>query len=503
MRFLRSARRTGLLLTSAVVVTLLATASPAPAQADRELADLEARRSELNDQLAVLDSQIAASRSEISDLALRKQVSSARIELVADNYESTAHAWREPATTRIQIAIIGFTNGDPRQSALIDEVLALQGSDEGARARELYTAAIEDAQSRLELIEELLRGISDELRQARGALTAVELLQVEANEQLNEFEARRADIADEIATASSRITYLKSLQTTAVLTGVRVEQLVNRPALAVKIDNVGPARPQSGIALADLVFVEEVEGGLTRLAAVFHSQTPSEVGPVRSMRTSDFDLLAQLSSPLFANSGGNRTARRLLAESSLVDIGAASHGNLYFRTSRAAPHNLYTNPGNLWSVAQTGGYATGTPSPIIGFRSATEPAPGTVSDSAGVDVRYGQTSVSYQWNGSGWERSQDRSATKDASGTRIAPATVIVQFINYTTSEADSRSPEAVTIGQGTAWIFTNGQVSEGTWSRGSASETTSYFASDGSPMKVIPGQIWVELPRPGQASLR
>ena len=488
---------------TALVGMLLATASPAPAQTDRELANLETRRAELNQQLTELDDQLAATRDEISLLATRKQVAATRIELLADDYEATVDAWQEPAGTRVQIALIGFTNGDPRQSALIDEVLALQGSDQGARARELYTAAIEDAQQRLEAVEVLLRELADQLGTARTGLASVQQLQAEAGEQLAQLERDRSELADEIDSISQRITYLRSLRTTAVLTGLPVEQVVNRPALAIKIDNVRPARPQSGLTQADIVFVEEVEGGLTRLAAVFHSLTPNEVGPVRSMRTSDFDLLAQLNSPLFANSGGNRTARRLLGESSLVDVGAATHGNLYYRTSRAAPHNLYTNPGNLWSVAQTEGYASGTPSALIGFRSESDTPAGEASPVNGVDINYGQTSVNYQWNGSGWERSQDRSATMDANGSRIAPTTVIVQFIDYTTSAADSRSPEAVTVGQGSAWFFNSGTVSQGTWRRGSTAETTSYFASDGSPMMVTPGQIWIELPRSGGAALR
>ena len=63
------------------------------------------------------------------------------------------------------------------------------------------------------------------------------------------------------------------------------------PILAVKIDDTAPAHPQAGLEDADIVYIEQVEGGLTRLAAIFSSKIPEVIGPVRSARISDIEIL--------------------------------------------------------------------------------------------------------------------------------------------------------------------------------------------------------------------
>ena len=111
--------------------------------------------------------------------------------------------------------------------------------------------------------------------------------------------------------------------------------------------------------------------------------------------------------------------------------------------------------------------------------------------------------MNYTWNGSGWARTQDGSPTVDTAGVRTAPETVIVRFTPYGTSPADAASPEAITVGSGTAWIFTEGQLIEGSWSKANAQAVTRYFDSEGTPVEILPGRVWVEIPTPGSASLR
>ena len=120
-----------------------------------------------------------------------------------------------------------------------------------------------------------------------------------------------------------------------------------RPALIVKIDNVQDARPQAGITKADVVFEEEVEGGLTRLAAVFQSADGDPVGPVRSTRTSDIDIVSLLNHPLYAFSGGNRRFVTEIDASGMVDVGYSARPGDYYTSRGAAPHNLYTRTSAL------------------------------------------------------------------------------------------------------------------------------------------------------------
>ena len=123
----------------------------------------------------------------------------------------------------------------------------------------------------------------------------------------------------------------------------------------MKIDNAtGARRNHSGLAVADIVFEEIVEGSITRFAAVFHSQGSDVVGPIRSGRSQDVDLLTSFVEPLFAWSGGNAGVTRLIAESPLTDLNAVRGGKGYYRGSGTQPHNLYNSTDALWAQTPEG-----------------------------------------------------------------------------------------------------------------------------------------------------
>ncbi len=502
METLRTSRFIPVLI-AAVAAASLAAGAPASGQTSPgELGDLERRRDEITIELGRLDAELGALDDDLARVDEEIDVRRAAIELVADDFERAVDARREPEHTRVTVALVGFTSGDPRSNALLDEVRVLQGDDEPSRRRELYEAVIVDAEQRLEESDEQLRGLADEMANTREMLRSVEAERADIESLHGETGAHRVELAIELDETERRIALLISLQGKTLLTGEVTFDVVDRPVLAVKIDNVVTARPQAGINEADMIIVEEVEGGLTRLAAVFHSTTPSEVGPVRSMRTGDFDLLAQFNSPLFATSGGNRGAREALRNSTLVDIGAATHGSLYYRTGRPAPHNLFTNPANLWSVGSGEDYATGSPPPVLRFREPGDPIPGEPTPANGVTIDYGQTTIEYEWDGSGWARSQDGSPTVDTAGVRATPTTVIVQFTKYVPSLADLKSPEAVTIGDGDAWIFTEGQIVRANWRRNELEDVFEYVDHNGNFITVLPGKSWIELPRVDRATV-
>jgi hypothetical protein len=282
------------------------------------------------------------------------------------------------------------------------------------------------------------------------------------------------------------------------------------PAVTVKMDNSPEARPQSGINAADVVYEMKVEG-ITRFALVFHSQLPEGVGPVRSARSSDIDLVADLSRPLFAWSGGNPgvTGEVLQAEregvltNASVDVAEADY---YRAQDRKAPHNLYVNlPGLVASRTPEG---QGAPAPIFTYRTASSPATVGASEASGVQVDFGLgTKIEYAWDPevSGWRRFQvdqrhprPESATLDADGVQVAPANVIVQMIDYGVSPSDSRSPKALTVGEGEALIFTDGQVIPARWVRPTREVPTQYLDFYGQPIPLTPGRTWVELAQKG-----
>ncbi|MFT5200851.1 MAG: hypothetical protein ACI9C1_000216 [Candidatus Aldehydirespiratoraceae bacterium] len=492
-------------LLGAIAICLLAAlvAAPATAQVNPgELASLERQRDELTIAVGEVDAELEQLSLEIAALAAQIVDDGVVVELIADSIEWTVFTRQEPANTRVEIAIVGFTQGDPRSNALLDEVRTLEGDDEPSRRRALYESVIDDTEGRLEIIDAQLQELAGELDVARDELSTRNEALLTVEEDHREAGARRSELADQLSDMLQRIEALRALEARAVLTGQSTFDDPTRPALAVKIDNVPAARPQAGINQADIVFVEEVEGGLTRLAAVFHSEGAEAVGPVRSMRTGDFDLLAQLNGPLFANSGGNRGSRAQLKNSSLVDVSVNVFSSSYYRDSgRRAPHNLITNAFNLWSLGRNLEGAA-TPSPFFQFRTASQPLPSGAQSINGVSIDYGSTRVEYSWNGSGWDRTQDGQPTVDADGVRVAPTTVVVQFTDYIPSSADARSPEAVTIADGTAWVLTAGQLVPVAWNREALAEQTKYrIPGSGNEVAILPGKIWIELPRPGEAS--
>jgi hypothetical protein len=112
--------------------------------------------------------------------------------------------------------------------------------------------------------------------------------------------------------------------------------------LVVKIDDTVSARPQIGIDRADVVYIEQVEGGLTRLAAVFSSEIPTLIGPIRSARISDIEILAQYGRVVFAYSGAQSKMLPVISAANLNDYGAQRQSpTIYTRDeSRTSPTNM-------------------------------------------------------------------------------------------------------------------------------------------------------------------
>ncbi len=470
-------------------------------QTQTDLERLEARSAELQTLIADTEIAIDELETERSVRLVDIDTFSAAIEGTADALERLAAARVEPARTRIALAVERFVNGDPATDAFARELQQLDRDDGPLQQQQVLGSVVDAANAEVARIDDEINSLADtvpELRtgrtEAADRVTAIDAALLELRFVLDEARG-------ELAAVEEDLDWYRRADSRSVLTGRDLTAGNERPALVVKIDNVSRARPQAGINDADIVFVELVEGGSTRYAAVFHSEDPTVIGPVRSMRTTDINLLRMLNRPLFANSGGNQGTTRAVNASDLVNIGhATGAGGAYYRNnSRPAPHNLFTSTDALRRSSSAGG----APPQIFTIRRPDTSLPNAARSSQGVDVAYRSTSVSYRWNGSGWERSQDGRGTVDTAGVRTAPETVVVQFTEYGTSAADVNSPEAIAVGGGVAWIFTEGVVIEGRWDKPSATSVTVYTDANGAPVELLPGRVWVELPRPGGATLR
>ena len=274
------------------------------------------------------------------------------------------------------------------------------------------------------------------------------------------------------------------------------------PVLAVKIDNIKEARPSTGLRSADIIYVLPVEGGLSRLMAVFSSRFPPVIGPVRSAREDDLELLRQFGRPAFAYSGATPHLLPFVHRAPIVDLyaGLGNVASAYFRNSkRVAPHNLYARSAALLADAHGASKARD-----IGFRFGPQPSGGQAT--ASYSVSYPAASFTFRWSASAgrWLVWMDGAPTLATEGGQLGGSTVIIQYTQITTSrflEAGSRPPYAVSIGSGRAVVLRNGQEFTVRWSRPSADGGTTYTLPDGRRMLFAPGQVWVVLaaaPKPG-----
>ncbi len=295
----------------------------------------------------------------------------------------------------------------------------------------------------------------------------------------------------------------------APLTGQRQVDpaAARRPALAVKVDNSAPARPQQGVPLADIVIEKIIEGDTTRLIALYQSRMPGHVGPVRSARTTDVHLLPQFGTTILAFSGANDGVIKVVEDHpAIVDLGPGLAGHAYERDqSRPMPHNLFVATGDLWDMAPAG---LPSPDPIFSFGVDRRPDPPSARPASGVDISWGPgpgaSPVTWRWNPELrlYLRTQGGQPHTDVSGSRLTAQNVVVLLTPYGQSPADTRSPEALTVGSGDALVFTNGAVVPGRWERPREDVPAALTDTDGATIELTPGQTWMQLPRPGGATV-
>lgn len=266
---------------------------------------------------------------------------------------------------------------------------------------------------------------------------------------------------------------------------------VGAPVLVAKIDNSPQARPPVGLGAADLVYVEPVEGGLSRLAAVFSTHKPPVLGPIRSARETDLTLLTQFGHPALASSGAAPELVPSIDRASLQNASANRLPAAYYRDdSRDAPHNLFARSDQLpvgsgWPMASQLHFG---PTPAGGQTSAHQ------------EVRYQDTVISFDWSPSDhrWLVSMDGAPYTAAGTGRLGASTLVLQTVQVHNSSfsdiAGSISPLAQTTGNGQALVLRDGQAFPASWSRPSPEAGTTYTTPTGASIPFAPGQVWTVL---------
>lgn len=273
----------------------------------------------------------------------------------------------------------------------------------------------------------------------------------------------------------------------------------NGPVLVVKVDDTNMAHPQIGVEDADVVYIEQVEGGLTRLAAVFSSKIPVEIGPVRSARISDIEILSQYGRVAFAYSGAQKKLLPVIAEANLQNLGAQTQSSLIYTrdSTRVSPYSLVLRADLLMAKIVEKQYDV-VQAQSVGWKFGNAPI-------GGVDV----TSVSFRWPATGyqanwsqsekcWKLIHNSQPNVVQSGKQLCPSTVILQKVSITNSEYHDKlgnyTPFSNTVGTGPGYILRDGKSFAGTWTRENMESGTTWTSSDGQEILMSPGQVWVAL---------
>ncbi|MGY6502334.1 MAG: DUF3048 domain-containing protein [Acidimicrobiales bacterium] len=307
------------------------------------------------------------------------------------------------------------------------------------------------------------------------------------------------------STTTSSTTTTTEAPTLSLLTGREIDdpEILDRPVVAAKIASDRDAQPQVGLDVADVVVEELVEGGISRYLAIFQSVDSDPVGPMRSARTSEIELLPIFGRPIFAHSGGNSgTMGALRNANTSVNAGPDTpFGNLQLRdSSRRRPNNLFTNTSLLREAAAAD---ASPPEAWFAFLGEDDEPSAQALPVVGVDVSFGTTRTRWVWD-------EERQAfLRFHNGTpHLAPddqqlgfETVIVLNTPYGTSAADVRSPEAITIGAGDGWVLSNGWVAAISWERPERHAPITLRDADGEELALSPGRIWMALPRAGSTT--
>lgn len=265
------------------------------------------------------------------------------------------------------------------------------------------------------------------------------------------------------------------------------------PVLAVKIDNTYFGIPQFGVSAADVVFVEQVEGGLTRLIAVFHSTLPTEVGPVRSVRSTDAQLLPAFGRPGLVFSGGAAGPLADLAKTSIVDT--SSLADDYFRSNVATgTYNLHADLTKIAARAKGLGQVRS-----IGFEFVAKSAELTRSRPiSAIHVVMEQGRTDFAFTGGHFVRMRNSAAVSDYQGKLEAADNVMVMDVTDTpdgtvdTNGAPSYLTQ--TVGSGRLTLFRDGHQLAGTWKRAASTSAFTFLGPDGKPLPFKAGKTWVML---------
>jgi len=285
------------------------------------------------------------------------------------------------------------------------------------------------------------------------------------------------------------------------LTGVVVDEVAERPALAVKVENTSAARPQAGLEDADIVWETVVEFSVPRFIAVYHSNRPEKIGPIRSVRPMDAAIIAPLEGVLAASGGQGGILRLVRNGGSQLLTNDAGNGGFYRSSARAAPHNVFSSAKDL--IKQADKKRASPPPEQFVFAPDAESATAVEAgeNTKSVSLRMGQGRPAWEWDEKTgtWLRSEGSTAAVSEAGERLSAVNVVVLTVQPYDSgwnaQGGAMVPNLRLEGEkGKALVATGGKTIEATWTKGKIGKPIKLVDGDGNPILLAPGNTWVEM---------
>ncbi len=270
------------------------------------------------------------------------------------------------------------------------------------------------------------------------------------------------------------------------------------PALSVKVCNVENCEPMLGLNQADIVFEELVEGGITRYVSIWQSNVPEVVGPVRSVRPMDPDIVSSFGGIVAYSGWGPQEVRNMILDTGLVNI-TENDTTMFRLDDRFAPYNLALRAQQ--AIAENPGLAA----PQQQFAYADSPAlssagrDGTPTTTiATVFSNASDNSWTYDAASSKYLRSQWGGPELDEAGNQLGATNVVVMRVQI---EDFMSLPKTVMISSGEVWVSTGGKTIHGTWSKDAATSPIRLTDDYGMTIRLASGNTWIEMP-PSEGSV-
>lgn len=276
-------------------------------------------------------------------------------------------------------------------------------------------------------------------------------------------------------------------------TGIKTnENPQDKTPYIVVVENSKASRPQSGLSFADIVYETSAEGGIPRFIAIYHSNTASKIGPVRSIRPYFLTISKEYALPI-AHCGGSKEAlNEVKKDSSIMSINEMTNGKYYYRdNNRKAPHNLYTSSEKILKAIKDKKYNLKAESSLKfdnEFFNNND-----LKEALNITIKPNNVyETSYTFEDGTYTKLMDGEIAKDAiTNSPLTFTNIVVQKTDITL-QTDNSHLNIDLVSSGEGYIFSNGKVIEMKWSKDSQYDDTKLYDLDGNPISLSEGNtIW------------